>query len=111
MAARPAWTALTLCERWTYLPNNVADPVQWIAGTHLFHYRKTVVGGFSFVICDAATLEKRPALDQAPLAAALTKAIGSRSIRCASLRGYQLNAGHGGRRLQDRIVALELPTI
>jgi dipeptidyl aminopeptidase/acylaminoacyl peptidase len=68
--------ALTLRERWTWLTENVADPAHWIERTGLFHYRKTVPDGFAFILCDAATQQKRPAFDQARLASALAKATG-----------------------------------
>ena len=63
--------ALGLRERWMYLTVDVADPVTWVDNTSRFYYRKTVKGGFEFVMVDARTLERRPAFDQAKLAAAL----------------------------------------
>ena len=59
-----------------YLSENVADPPVWIANTNIFVYRKTVPGGFAFVMMDAQTLQKRPAFDAARLAAGLSKATG-----------------------------------
>jgi hypothetical protein len=66
--------ALGLRERWEYLTENVADPATWIGDTNRFHYRKTVRGGFEFVLFDAETLEKRPAFDHEKLARALSAA-------------------------------------
>src|SRR5215470_16447529 len=66
-----------LRDSWMYLTRNVADPPRWIGKTEKFVYRKTVPGGFSFVVMDAGTGEKRPAFDQERLAAALSKASGT----------------------------------
>src|SRR5215472_2123385 len=66
-----------LRDAWMYLTRNVADPPRWIGNTGKFVYRKTVAGGFSFVVVDAATGEKRPAFDQERMAAALNKLTGS----------------------------------
>src|SRR5215470_8969554 len=66
-----------LRDAWMYLTRNVADPPRWIGDTGKFVYRKTVPGGFSFVMMDARTGEKRPAFDQERLAAALSKSSGN----------------------------------
>ncbi|HEY4355293.1 MAG TPA: DPP IV N-terminal domain-containing protein [Acidobacteriaceae bacterium] len=63
-----------LRDAWMYLTENVADPGRWIGETHLYVYRKTAPGGFSFVILDADTQQKRTAFDQDKIAAALSKA-------------------------------------
>ena len=47
-----------LRDAWMYLTRNVADPPRWIGNTGKFVYRKTVPGGFSFVVTDARTGEK-----------------------------------------------------
>ncbi|MGH9162184.1 MAG: S9 family peptidase, partial [Vicinamibacteraceae bacterium] len=70
--------ALGLRERWQYLTENVADPATWMGDTHRFYYRKTVKGGFEFVMVDAETRQKQPAFDHARLAAGLSKATGER---------------------------------
>src|SRR5215813_4857602 len=66
-----------LRDAWMYLTQNVADPPRWIGNSEKFVYRKTVPGGFSFVVMDAGTGEKRPAFDQERLAGALNKISGS----------------------------------
>src|SRR5215469_13967758 len=66
-----------LRDAWMYLTRNVADPPRWIGNSEKFVYRKTVPGGFSFVVMDARTGEKRPAFDQERLATALTKSSGA----------------------------------
>lgn len=66
-----------LRDAWMYLTENVADPPTWIGNTSRFVYRKTVPGGFSFVMMDAVTREKQPAFDQERLASALGKATGN----------------------------------
>jgi dipeptidyl aminopeptidase/acylaminoacyl peptidase len=68
--------ALGLRDRWTHLTENLPEPATWIENTGRFHYRKTVKGGFQFVVVDAATLGKQPAFDHARLAAGLSKATG-----------------------------------
>jgi dipeptidyl aminopeptidase/acylaminoacyl peptidase len=82
----PAWGQVTpadyarsegLREAWMYLTGNVADQAGWIGETSEFFYRKTVPGGFSFVVMDARTLQKRPAFDQARLAAELSRISGA----------------------------------
>jgi hypothetical protein len=55
--------ALGLRSSWSVLTENVAEPAQWIEGTHRFVYRKTVPGGFQFVVMDAETKQKQPAFD------------------------------------------------
>jgi dipeptidyl aminopeptidase/acylaminoacyl peptidase len=69
--------ALGLRDKWMYLTEGLADPVTWIDNTSRFYYRKTVKGGFEFVMVDAQSLERRPAFDQAKLAAALSSATGN----------------------------------
>ena len=86
LVASPVWGQVTpadyarsegLREAWMYLTENVADPAAWIGDTSEFVYRKTVPGGFSFVVMDARTLQKRPAFDQARLAAELSRISGT----------------------------------
>ena len=57
---------------------NLPERPSWIDKTSRFTYRKTVPGGFEFVLVDAATLEKKPAFDHAKLAAGLAKATGEK---------------------------------
>lgn len=66
-----------LRDAWMYLTENVADPARWIGNTSEFVYRKTVPGGFRFMIMDARTRAKRPAFDQERLAAGISKASGA----------------------------------
>src|SRR5580692_8052732 len=68
--------AIGLRAAWSGLTENVAEPAQWIEGTHRFVYRKTVPGGFQFVLMDAETLQKQPAFDHDQLATALGTATG-----------------------------------
>jgi hypothetical protein len=67
-----------LRDAWMYLTRNVAEQPRWIGNTGKFVYRKTVPGGFSFVVMDARTGEKRAAFDQERLAAALNQLSGTR---------------------------------
>ena len=66
-----------LRDSWIYLTENLADPAVWIGNTGRFVYRKTVPGGFTFIVMDARTLEKKPAFDQERLATGLSKATGT----------------------------------
>ncbi len=68
--------AIGLRSAWADLTENIAEPAQWIEGTHRFVYRKTVPGGFKFVVMDAETKEKQPAFDHDRLATALGTATG-----------------------------------
>ena len=68
--------ALGLRSAWSGLTENIAEPAQWIDGTHHFVYRKTVPGGFQFVVMDAETRQKQPAFDHERLATALGTATG-----------------------------------
>jgi dipeptidyl aminopeptidase/acylaminoacyl peptidase len=65
-----------LREKYQYLTANVPEPATWMARGHRFYYRKSVKGGFQFVIVDADTRQKQPAFDHERLAAALTKGTG-----------------------------------
>ncbi|WP_447755600.1 DPP IV N-terminal domain-containing protein [Sphingopyxis fribergensis] len=69
--------ALELRDSWLYLTENVPFPAQWVKGTNRFVYRKTVPGGFNYVMVDAATMQKQPAFDHERLAAGLGKATGN----------------------------------
>ena len=68
--------AMGLRSSWSDLTENIAEPAQWIEGTHRFVYRKTVPGGFQFAVMDAETKQKQPAFDHDRLAAALSTATG-----------------------------------
>jgi dipeptidyl aminopeptidase/acylaminoacyl peptidase len=63
-----------LRNRFDGLVLNAPDDATWIGATARFWYRKSVLGGYAFVLVDAATLEKKPAFDHAALAAALSAA-------------------------------------
>lgn len=53
---------------------DIPERAVWIEETPRFWYRKSVKGGNSFVLCDAETLDVRPAFDHEKLAAALSAA-------------------------------------
>ena len=74
--------AMGLRDRWIYLTENVGDPVTWIDGTARFYYRKSVKGGFQFVVYDAQTQQRQPAFDHDKLAAALGTSTGARTRGC-----------------------------
>jgi dipeptidyl aminopeptidase/acylaminoacyl peptidase len=54
---------------------NVADAPVWLSSGKLL-YRKSVAGGYGFVVVDPAIPEKKPAFDHARLATALGRALG-----------------------------------
>jgi dipeptidyl aminopeptidase/acylaminoacyl peptidase len=65
-----------LREQYTYLTVDVPGAAAWVPKTHRFVYRKSVAGGFAFVMMDADSMQKSPAFDHERLAAALTRAMG-----------------------------------
>jgi hypothetical protein len=98
--------AIGLRSSWSGLTENIAEPAQWIEGTHRFVYRKTVPGGFQFVIMDADTKQKQPAFDHDRLAAALGTATGKVSSGLhlpftEPFAGVQIS--DGGRTLTTRL--------
>jgi dipeptidyl aminopeptidase/acylaminoacyl peptidase len=70
--------AMGLRERWVHLTENVADPVTWVGSTTRFYYRKSVKGGFQFVMVDAASGLRRAPFDHDKLASALSAATGEK---------------------------------
>src|SRR5262249_21788268 len=63
---------------------DAVDTAGWIGSTSRFWYRKSVTGGTTFMIADAATLQKKPAFDHAAIASSLSAAAG-RTIDARSL--------------------------
>ncbi len=59
-----------LQKKYTPLVIDSPDAPVWIAGTSKFWYKKTTASGDAYVLVDASTLEKRPALDNEHPAAA-----------------------------------------
>jgi dipeptidyl aminopeptidase/acylaminoacyl peptidase len=68
--------AAKLKDRYKGLALNVAETPTWLDGTDTFWYRRSVEGGYEFVVVNAETQEKKPAFDQTKLAAALSAAAG-----------------------------------
>ena len=66
--------AAQLNARFQGLAVNIPDRATWIGKTSRFSYRRTVKGGFEFMVVDAATQEKRVAFDHAKLATSLNAA-------------------------------------
>lgn len=60
--------------RYEALVTNVPDSATWIGETPRFWYRRSIAGGFEFVLVDAASGQKRPPFDHARLASALSQA-------------------------------------
>jgi dipeptidyl aminopeptidase/acylaminoacyl peptidase len=67
--------AAGLREKLQGLVAGAPDRADWIDKTSRFWYRKSVKGGYEFVLVDAETLAKKPAFDHEKLAAALAKAL------------------------------------
>jgi dienelactone hydrolase len=63
-------------EKYTALTIDQPERANWIGETSRFWYRKTVKGGFEFVLVDAQTLAKQPAFDHQKLAGSLSAAAG-----------------------------------
>src|SRR5882724_7363226 len=66
--------AESLREKFQGLAVDVSGNPTWIEGDNHFWYRKSVPGGYEFVIVDADALTKKPAFDHEKLAAALSSA-------------------------------------
>jgi dipeptidyl aminopeptidase/acylaminoacyl peptidase len=67
--------AAGLREKFQGLLVNAPERAGWIDKTSRFWYRKSVKGGYEFVLVDAETLAKKTAFDHQNLASALTKAL------------------------------------
>jgi dipeptidyl aminopeptidase/acylaminoacyl peptidase len=65
---------------------DIAGPATWIGNTHRFWYRKLSKGSYEYVIFDADTLQKRTAFDRAKIAAALSKLLGSSTLKANDLQ-------------------------
>ncbi|MGA8110168.1 MAG: DPP IV N-terminal domain-containing protein, partial [Acidobacteriaceae bacterium] len=68
--------ALNLQKKYDSLVIDLPDNTWWLPSGDRFVYRKSVEGGHSFVMVDAATQARQPAFDQAKLATALSAASG-----------------------------------
>ncbi len=66
-----------LREKFQGLAHNVPGSPNWIEGTDHFWYRKSVPGGFQFILVDVQALTKKPAFDHERLAVALSAASGT----------------------------------
>src|SRR5262245_41298974 len=66
--------ATGLREKFQGLVVNAPERANWIEKTSHFWYRKSVKGGYEFVLVDAETLVRKPAFDHEKLAAALSAA-------------------------------------
>src|ERR1019366_6090068 len=64
--------AQSLRDKFQGLAVNVPGNPTWIEGDNHFWYRKSVPGGYEFIIVDADTLTKKPAFDHEKLAATLS---------------------------------------
>jgi dipeptidyl aminopeptidase/acylaminoacyl peptidase len=67
-----------LREKFQKLAAGVPERPNWVEKTSRFWYRKSVKGGFEFVLFDAETLTRRPAFDAGRLAASLSAAAGGK---------------------------------
>ena len=63
-------------ERLDGLVVDAVDTAAWIGNTSRFWYRKSITGGTTFMIVDAATLQKKPAFNHAAIATSLGTAAG-----------------------------------
>ena len=67
--------AFGLQEKYIGQALNMPDRYGWIEKTNRFWYRKTISGGNTYTVVDAASLSKRPAFDHDRMAAALTQVL------------------------------------
>jgi dipeptidyl aminopeptidase/acylaminoacyl peptidase len=67
--------AMTLRDKYQNLAIGVTDQTRWIQNTNRLWYRKSVKGGYEFVLVDAETKARGPAFDHARLAASLSTAL------------------------------------
>jgi dipeptidyl aminopeptidase/acylaminoacyl peptidase len=63
--------AASLREKWQGLAVDLPERPSWIGTTHRFWYRKSITGGFQFVLVDADKASKAPAFDHIRVAAEL----------------------------------------
>jgi dipeptidyl aminopeptidase/acylaminoacyl peptidase len=70
--------AAALRRQYDGLALNVVDRSNWIGKTDRFWYRKSVKGGYEFVVVDAEALTKKPAFDHEKLAVSLSAATGKK---------------------------------
>ncbi|RVA31913.1 S9 family peptidase, partial [Mesorhizobium sp. M7A.F.Ca.CA.004.11.2.1] len=94
--------ALTINERYGGLTVNVPKMPFWLTGGEAFVYRRTSHGEQQFMQVDAATGFKRPAFDQARLAAALNK-VSHESYQAGNLPFDRFELSEDGRRLDFQI--------
>jgi dipeptidyl aminopeptidase/acylaminoacyl peptidase len=94
--------AAGLREKYQGLLVNAPDRAGWIDKTSRFWYRKSVRGGYEFVLMDAETLAKKPAFDHQNLAAALTKALppGDEAITALKLPFNEITFVDGERSIE-----------
>jgi dipeptidyl aminopeptidase/acylaminoacyl peptidase len=68
--------AMGLREKYQGLVLNNTDQARWLEKSHRFVYRRSVQGGYEFMILDAASKTKAPAFDHQKLASALSAMLG-----------------------------------
>src|SRR5574338_1567929 len=66
--------AMGLRDKYQNTVLNMADQARWLENTNRLVYRKTVAGGYEFVVVDADAGTKKTPFDHARLAAALSTA-------------------------------------
>src|ERR1035438_568488 len=69
--------ALDPGSRFDGLALHITDGVTWIGKTPRFWYRRSVSGGYEFIVVDAEKLTKKPAFDHSAIAASLSSATGN----------------------------------
>src|SRR5215475_11452784 len=82
--------ATGLREKFQGLVAGAPERANWIEKTSRFWYRKSVKGGYEFVLVDAETLAKKPAFDHQKLAAALSESLPSGSSVEESITALRL---------------------
>lgn len=95
--------AASLGKLYQSLAINIPGKAHWIGDTDSFWYRKTVSGGYAFVLVNAAKETRGPAFDQDKLAAAYNKA-GGAAVNGLNLPFFDFNYVDGRKsiRFTDR---------
>jgi dipeptidyl aminopeptidase/acylaminoacyl peptidase len=70
--------ATSVRQRLDGLVVDAVDTAAWIGSSNRFWYRKSITGGSTFMLVDAATQQKTPAFDHAAIATSLSSATGRR---------------------------------
>lgn len=92
--------ALKLRDTFQGLAVNMVDRAAWVEKTSRFWYRRSVKGGYEFMMVDAETLARNQAFDHGKMAEALGKAIPQEKITAINLPFDSINFVDGERAVE-----------